>query len=766
MSLRALFGLSSLLLALLTLATFVDEFTASWADHQREYNTLLAEKATDPALKKELVSRWPVFEQIYNPELGVVDRCILCHRGIDNPDMKNASQPHRSHPGNLLESHPQQKYGCTICHQGQGRATDKQAAWGRVSHWEKPLLTGSFVQATCTRCHVSGDVPQAPLISRGRKMLRSLGCVACHQVEGLGGVDPRVAPDLSGIGSKVTRAWLSRWLTRPDSVLPAPKMPDYGLRSGEVEAIAAYLMQQRSPMVDSAPAVPEGDYDRGSLIYKQFQCIDCHVTRFSRNGKPVGGSIGPALVHVATKTNRKWLFAWLRETHRMQPRTLMPHFKLSDQQAADLVEYICEEWYDPDIEDEVLDEPEPAPGEQKKELAAVGMALFANYGCSGCHGIDHGPSPTRIGPELTYIGSKDLHRFDFGKVDIRHTRPDYFFAKVKDPGQFGKGLDVPSHLLSSRELLERIWKGLTPAALFSERTPLPAGKEDDTVTWILDRVKAAGFLKKATMPPPSDEASRPVWLRKTLENSGAFSVLKMPDFGLSDEDSLALTIALMSLTEEGPPSKRYIASPPATQHFDPQGQVGQLFDRYRCLSCHSVWDQGENLAADLSNEGSRVDRNWLYEFLRRPYSMRRTLTIAMPQFHLTEDEARTLADYLWFVTTRDDIPGRLDPPLTATEAEAGKLLFQAKGCQACHQTSTGGGDVGPSLATQVPDFPVGTWAGDKLREGWVATWLKNPHALLPEAREPRLDLTQAEIRALTAFVMSLRWPGPQQKVNP
>ena len=84
------------------------------------------------------------------------------------------------------------------------------------------------------------------------------------------------------------------------------------------------------------------------------------------------------------------------------------------------------------------------------------------------------------------------------------------------------------------------------------------------------------------------------------------------------------------------------------------------------------------------------------------------------------------------------------------DAERGKSLFDAKGCIACHQLHGAGGDVGPSLTTQVPEFPQGTWAGDKLKGEWVYTWLKNPHGMLPDTIEPNLVLSDQAALDLTA----------------
>ena len=135
----------------------------------------MAEKIEDPAKAAQVADTPPKFVQIYNQQLGVVDRCVICHLGMDNPLMDGAKNPHKVHPGNLLASHPYQTVGCTICHQGQGLATTLDDAHGRVAHWDRPLLTGDFVQATCTKCHHEDEIPQAPVLTRGKHLLRGFG---------------------------------------------------------------------------------------------------------------------------------------------------------------------------------------------------------------------------------------------------------------------------------------------------------------------------------------------------------------------------------------------------------------------------------------------------------------------------------------------------------------------------------------------------------------------------------------------------------------
>ncbi len=209
MASKVYFGIVSLAILVLCVANYWIEWTPSWKGFQREYYALLADailagKAENSEKAAQVAGTPAKFVQIYNQELGVSDRCIICHLGMDTRLMEGVPNPYKSHPGNLLASHPYQAVGCTICHQGQGLATTTDDAHGRVPHWERPLLTGDFVQATCTTCHHEEEIPQAPVLTRGKFLLREMGCVGCHRTGELI-EEEKVGPRLAVIGSKASR---------------------------------------------------------------------------------------------------------------------------------------------------------------------------------------------------------------------------------------------------------------------------------------------------------------------------------------------------------------------------------------------------------------------------------------------------------------------------------------------------------------------------------------------------------------------------------
>ncbi len=88
----------------------------------------------------------------------------------------------------------------------------------------------------------------------------------------------------------------------------------------------------------------------------------------------------------------------------------------------------------------------------------------------------------------------------------------------------------------------------------------------------------------------------------------------------------------------------------------------------------------------------------------------------------------------------------------------GKKLFVAKGCTACHVAPgipEAVGTIGPSLAG-VASRP--TIAGGKLQTSAenVKTWLKDPPAVKSDTQMPKLQISDAEIEALTQLMLSFK----------
>lgn len=313
--LKVILLLSSLtFLAFLLLAAFEENFTAEWREHQAAYAArlaTLADAAGRPSAAYPLEVR-----QVYLEGLNKVDRCVTCHVAIDDPRFAEAAQPLATHPGDLLKHHPADKFGCTICHQGQGRATVKADAHGQVRHWPEPMLAGEMVYTSCSRCHYENDLyggqsdlygmarpieqitegelasalPHADIIARGKRLVVEKGCLGCHKYRGRGG---KLGPDITYVGDKTAHGfdfkhvvgehtvvnWLFAHFKSPTAVVPNTLMPDLKLSDDEAHDLAAYMISLKHKSAPAAytplPQLVDSTPVRGETLYTTY-CASCH----------------------------------------------------------------------------------------------------------------------------------------------------------------------------------------------------------------------------------------------------------------------------------------------------------------------------------------------------------------------------------------------------------------------------------------------------------------------------------------------------------
>jgi hypothetical protein len=103
--------------------------------------------------------------------------------------------PFASHPDpDLLKYHPLEKFGCSPCHGGNGRALDTvEKAHGRYEHWLWPLYYPENEEAGCQQCHASDIVTEhGPVITRARELYRIKGCIGCHRYQGFDNQDEQL----------------------------------------------------------------------------------------------------------------------------------------------------------------------------------------------------------------------------------------------------------------------------------------------------------------------------------------------------------------------------------------------------------------------------------------------------------------------------------------------------------------------------------------------------------------------------------------------
>ena len=83
-------------------------------------------------------------------------------------------------------------------------------------------------------------------------------------------------------------------------------------------------------------------------------------------------------------------------------------------------------------------------------------------------------------------------------------------------------------------------------------------------------------------------------------------------------------------------------------------------------------------------------------------------------------------------------------------ARGKRLYFDKYGCNGCHSLQGEGGIVGPALDR----------AGFRLNDTWVYRWIKYPQAMKRKTRMPNLGITDADAKAITMYLKTLRAPKP------
>ncbi len=677
--LRGAFAVTSVLFVAVLAISPVKDLLSEWRGYKNEYVRFAQSR---PDTKRLLADFHSGIDQIWLPDLDVVDRCITCHQGMTQPSLQDSAvpPPFRAHP---WIPHRVLDWGCVVCHRGQGLATEAREAHETTTAWEHPLLPAAYIQASCGVCHLS-DIPETPRLNRGRKLLVELNCVGCHRIEGMKRPE-MLGPDLTDIGMKTTREWIYKWLKEPRTVADSngnvtvdgyefedePRMPKFSLDEAELRALSGYLVSLTrgtqpkytfDPRVIAAWEKRPDVADQGQVRFREMFCTTCHAVAVTRAGETtlIGGDIGPELTKVGSKVNSDWLVAWLRSPKSYLPHALMPRYGWSDEDLYKVTRYIMTNLTDTDLLSDV-----PKLGPPTGDEIQLGRRLFAEKGCSSCHAVAGVKPQTDFGPDLSTIGGRTVSQLEFGTARIPHTLVAYLQAKIEDP------------------------QSVNPAA-------------------------------------------------------------RMPRYRFKSGDLQAVTTALLSLT--GPqttPGLARLVVPARHARFEPAGEFGRVYERYKCFECHRFNGYGSDLAPDLSVEGSRAQRRWLIGFLKSPQTLRPILTFRMPQFNMSDEEAKAAADYLETAALSpavDSAPVGAQA-LTAEQAARGKELYEVKyQCQSCHTIGASGGYVGPNLSN----------AGNWLTRGWIEAWLKNPQALVQDTIEPRRSFTPPEIEELTAYVLTLK----------
>ena len=575
------------------------------------------------------------------------------------------------------------------------------SARARTLSWKQPIVPAQFAQASCGSCHRE-ELAETPRLNHGRLLLAKYNCIACHQLQGIERPS-MLGPDLTNVGNKVRREWIYKWLKEPRTLTDAdgnitvngvalePRMPKFQLSELELRALSAYLSVQRAKRLQSAKIstaiAKSGDAaDQGKMHFDQMFCVTCHSIAVERGGETK--LIGGDIGPELTKVGSKVNPEWLVAWLR-DPQGYLEHTRMPRYQWSDKDLYQVTQYILTKLTDPDLLKNVPDLGPASDDEVQLGRRLFVEKGCAECHVVQGVKAKPEFAPDLSALGMAA------GPYTI----------EVKSP-----------HKL--------------PAAIHF-------------VKGNVDRLD----IRQSIVP-----RSMIAYLQAKITNPASVTPdTHMPSFRMSQTDLDDVTTALLSMS--GPaisnPGEESLVRERQHGAFRPEGEAGQLYERYRCYTCHTFKGFGGTLAPDLSYEGSRSKREWLVQFLQNPPTLRPTLTVRMPRFNMAEQDATVLADYISGNLRKADVnPSAIDESsFTQPMADHGKQLFESKyQCQSCHTIGSSGGYVGPSLNN------VGNW----MTAGWIEAWLRDPQKLVPGAIEPRHSFSDEEVRDITAYLLTLK----------
>jgi mono/diheme cytochrome c family protein len=540
------------------------------------------------------------------PVFSVVERCEACHD---------------KHPGRWLEQHAPDRFGCTICHGGQGLATDAKSAHEASPDWLRPLYTKEEREAACGTCHLGAQPPQAERLARGRKALVERGCAGCHLLPGT--ESPNFAPDLAGLRDKSTLAVVRARLRDPALVDARHRMPKFALTDGEIEALVAYLWTLPGPELHELPTTPEGDADRGKSAVAQRRCATCHRIE----GR--GGETGPDLALAGMALQPRWLFNWLTQTHRLQPQAQMPEFRLSIAEVQDIVAYAAEQWVSDDGKApwEALDMPVQAT------LAAQGAGLFAERGCNGCHAVS-GQRGQPSAAALQRIGDRridDLPRpADGAKIgDL----PSWIARKVQSPHAFDGPLTAPARMPQFARMTpeEALAIGIALTSLRSQARPAAYLRHDDPpqvpvppgeTGELFARFQcltchqlgaAGGNIARVPLDGAGGRLKRP-WLERFLRDPLTIRLdqsERMPVLGLTEHEATLLANWLESA--QGDDRMKVAPALDAVQ----RERGRQLYGEKKCGECHIAEGHGPMRGTNLDGACWRLRPAYVAALLRQ-----------------------------------------------------------------------------------------------------------------------------------------------------
>jgi cytochrome c2 len=699
---------------------------------------------------KRRATEWdPAIVQINVAEANIVDRCESCHMNTREPlkvtaaqmTAKGAKSPDEyadafvTHPEpELLSIHDPEKFGCSPCHQGNGRATTSiEKAHGNYEHWLWPLYPKENSQAGCQSCHsadmvlASGDL-QFQTINDGKDLFRQRGCMGCHRYEGY----DKEPEDLNSIGQQIKQIETQKKENIKNNA-DLMKQADAAASNDEANALNTKAVDLKVANSKLDARLQQLDYQSHSLMQDQKK-------------------VGPNLKDVRLKLNKNWIPVWLKKPSDFRPTTKMPNFRLTDHQIQAISAYIWQSGFTDEL-------PKHKPGN-----AAHGKELFEERGCLACHSIGEGDQMQggTFAANLTRVGEKANYDYLVRWIHNarQRTRP-YCAYEKKDIGPEDyakKGLPYVFDLDHSKCPNDGHELQVQNMTVMPSLRLAPEDAED-IATYLMTQKKQepSSYPNAAFMDDPALKAEGKKWVR-FYGCGGCHEVSGMEDEGrigteLTYEGSkpierldfaLFTTTAQRGGTDAEPiKDKDDLARLPDGPAKDPWYNQKGFFE-------HKL---AEPNVYDLGKEKGDTEK------------------LRMPNLHLTKDQVLDLTTFL-LGSQETSLPQsyQYKPGDARHDIQEGWWVIKKYNCMGCHQIIPGQKTILMGLKQyqdvqeQLP--PKLLTEGARVDPEWLRKFLSNPslsttdtnrNGVRPylKVRMPTFSFSDNELRKLVRFFEAL-----------
>jgi cytochrome c1 len=602
----------------------------------------------------QLIDKVDKFEykirQIHVAEGNLVDRCESCHLGIREPltltkaNMRNEAA-FVSHPDSeLLKIHDPERFGCSTCHGGNGRATvSVEKGHGRYKHWLWPLYYKENTQAGCNQCHNRDRVtPGATVLNEGKNLFNVRGCTGCHRYEGF----DREADALASARQQVKQLEMEK--------------KEYQLAVDDMKSDRGEERARRLTPNSAGMEINQ----LLAYVSQTVSSIDARIDEFDRQAKYMmqdQKKVGPNLKEIKAKLHKEWLPGWLKDPQAFRPGTKMPTFRLENDEIEAISAFLWQDALDVKVQPQ-------AQGNTEN-----GKQLFKTLGCMACHsingsaiGLGDGVVGGHFAANLSRVGEKanydyivrwiynprkrlapyspslkrDITAEDYKKKNLPFRFDDEHSTSPVDGRemQIHNMTVMPNFRLSESDardiatflMAQKKGEPKYPAAAFMDDKALAEkgakliktygcagcheirGLEDEQRIGTeltpegskpIERLDFALLTEPAKLgedPVTGGEVERGKWydhkgfFENKLKNPAIYDKgkerppeerLKMPNIYLEDSDITALTTFLLGSVE---------TSLPASMRYNPAGSKKAVQDgywviqKYNCMGCHNV----------------------------------------------------------------------------------------------------------------------------------------------------------------------------------